>query len=135
MHYLLDTNILIAMSKERAGLTERLSSIPAKAMLLSTVVMAEIEHGIGKSTRKGHNRLVFDRLLGGLRILPFDDAAARHYGLIRADLERRGELIGPNDLMIAAQARAMSAVLVTDNVREFERVDGVIVENWLALAD
>jgi tRNA(fMet)-specific endonuclease VapC len=74
---------------------------------------------------------VFDALLSGFRVLPFDAAAARLYGPIRADLEKRGRLIGPYDLMIAAHARAVDAVLVTDNVREFGRVVGLKTANWL----
>lgn len=132
MPYLLDTDILIALSKERPGLAERLARHPANMVLLSSVVVAEIEYGIAKSARAEHNRRVFDCLLDGLPIVPFDEAAARHYGPIRAQLEREGRLIGPYDLMIAAHAQALGAVLVTDNVGEFARVEGLGVENWLA---
>lgn len=131
MRYLLDTNILIALTKKRPGLAERLGQVPARMILLSSVVLAEIEYGIAKSTRKEHNRTIFERLLQGFQVTSFDEAAAGHYGPIRAALERRGELIGPYDLMIAAQARAENAVLVTDNVHEFKRVEGLVVENWL----
>jgi len=131
LRYLLDTNILIAMSKERPGLGEQLAGIPANEILLSSVVVAEIEYGIAKSARQEHNRKVFDRLLDGFPVVPFDNTAARFYGPIRARLERMGRLIGPNDLMIAAQACALNAILVTDNVGEFTRVDGLVVENWL----
>lgn len=132
MRYLLDTNILIALSKERPGVLERLANIPASAILLSSVVVAEIEYGIAKSARREHNRRVFDTLLDGFQIVAFDTAAARLYGPIRADLERQGRLIGPYDLMIAAQGMALNAVVVTDNVGEFSRVAGLAVENWLA---
>jgi tRNA(fMet)-specific endonuclease VapC len=132
MHYLLDTNILIAMSKERPGLLARLTSLPASAILLSSVVVAEIEYGIAKSARQEHNRQVFDALLEGFQVVPFDASAARLYGPIRALLERRGQLIGPYDMMIAAHARALNAVLVTDNVGEFARVEGLLLENWLS---
>ncbi len=131
MPFLLDTNILIAMSKQRPGLADRLEGIPADAVLLSSVVVAEIEYGIAKSRRRQHNRRVFDALLFGFRVLPFDAAAARLYGPIRAELEKRGRLIGPYDMMIAAHAKAVDAVLVTDNTREFARVDGLKTTNWL----
>jgi tRNA(fMet)-specific endonuclease VapC len=131
MPYLLDTNILIAMSKERPGLAERLGHHPAEAILLSSVVVAEIEYGIAKSARPEHNRRVFDALLGGFRVVAFDAAAAREYGPIRARLEREGRLIGPYDLMIAAHAKALEAVLVTGNTGEFSRVIDLHVENWL----
>jgi tRNA(fMet)-specific endonuclease VapC len=132
MSFLLDTNILIALSKQRPGLAERLEGIPADAVFLSSVVVAEIEYGIAKSGRRPHNRRVFDALLSGFQVLPFDAAAARLYGPIRADLEKRGRLIGPYDLMIAAHARSVEAVLVTDNTEEFGRVAGLKIESWLA---
>ena len=131
VQFLLDTNILIAMSKQRLGLADRLDGIPADAILLSSVVVAEIEYGIAKSGRRQHNRRVFDSLLSGFRVLPFDAAAARLYGPIRAQLEKRGRLIGPYDLMIAAHAQSLDAVLVTDNTKEFDRVAGLKTENWL----
>ena len=131
VQFLLDTNILIAMSKQRLGLADRLDGIPADAILLSSVVVAEIEYGIAKSGRRQHNRRVFDSLLSGFRVLPCDAAAARLYGPIRAQLEKRGRLIGPYDLMIAAHAQSLDAVLVTDNTKEFDRVAGLKTENWL----
>lgn len=131
MRFLLDTNILIAMTKQRPGLADRLMGIPADAVLLSSVVVAEIEYGIAKSRRRLHNRRVFDALVSSFRILSFDAAAARLYGPIRAELEKRGRLIGPYDLMIAAHAKAVDAVLVTDNVKEFSRVEGLKTANWL----
>jgi len=131
VQFLLDTNILIAMSKQRLGLADRLEDIPADAILLSSVVVAEIEYGIAKSGRRQHNRRVFDSLLSGFRVLPFDAAAARLYGPIRAQLEKRGRLIGPYDLMIAAHAQSLDAVLVTDNTKEFDRIAGLKTENWL----
>jgi tRNA(fMet)-specific endonuclease VapC len=131
MRYLLDTNILIAMSKNRPGLLNRLEKYSASAILLSSVVVAEIEYGIAKSARQEHNRRVFNTLLDGFQLVPFDAAAARLYGPIRAELERRGQLIGPYDLMIAAHAQALGAVLVTDNTSEFSRVEGLTIENWL----
>lgn len=131
MRYLLDTNILIALSKERPGVAARLAGIHANNILLSAIVVAEIEYGIAKSTLREHNRRVFDTLLAGIQIIPFDEAAARLYGPIRAKLERSGQLIGPYDLMIAAQALSQDAVLVTDNLGEFRRVAGLAVENWL----
>jgi tRNA(fMet)-specific endonuclease VapC len=132
MPFLLDTNILIAMSKQRPWLADRLEGIPADAVVLSSVVVAEIEYGIAKSRRRQHNRRVFDTLLSGFQVLPFDPAAAKLYGPIRADLEKRARLIGAYDLMIAAHARSIEAVLVTDNTKEIGRVAGLRIENWLA---
>ena len=132
MRYLLDTNILIAMSKERPGLADRLAQYPASAIQISSVVVAEIEYGIAKSARQEHNRRVFDTLLEGFTVVAFDTVAARRYGPIRAHLEKQGQLIGPYDLTIAAHAQALGAVLVTDNVGEFSRVENLLVDNWLA---
>ena len=130
--YLLDTNILIAVSKHRPELAERLRLLPASDLLLSSVVLAEIEYGIVKSAKPDLNRQVYDALLRGFAVVDFGAAAARQYGVVRAELERQGQVIGPNDLMIAAQAIAIDAVVVTDNVGEFSRVSGLAVENWLA---
>lgn len=131
MAWLLDTNILIAVSKKRPGLRSRLAALSAGDILLSSVVLAEIEYGIASGERREHNRAVYDALLKAFAMVDFDAAAARHYGAIRLDLERRGEIIGPNDLMIAAHARSLNAVLVTDNTGEFARVGGLDLENWL----
>ena len=129
--YVLDTNILIAVSKRRAGLAERLRGLPASDLPLSSVVLAEIEYGIVKSTKPELNRQVYDAMLRRFNVVDFGAAAARHYGVLRADLEKQGQVIGPNDLMIAAQALAVDAVVVTDNVSKFSRVKGLVVENWL----
>lgn len=133
MRYLLDTNILIALSKPMpdSPLASWLQRCPASDLVLSSVVLAEIEYGIAKSTRQAHNRQVFDAIVQGFRIEAFDQRASRCYGPLRAELERRGQLIGPNDLMIAAHALALDLTLVTDNTGEFSRVAGLRVENWL----
>lgn len=131
MAYLLDTNILIAVSKNRPGLRQKLGMLSAGDILLSSVVLAEIEHGIVKSARPEPNRAVYEAILQGFAVVDFDAAAARQYGAIRLDLERRGEIIGPNDLMIAAQALSLQAILVTDNTGVFARVRGLALENWL----
>ena len=130
--YLLDTNVLIAVTKRHPGLAERVGSLQASEMLLSSVVLAEIEYGIVKSAKPERNRQVYDTLLRSFDVVDFGAAAARHYGVLRAGLERQGQVIGPNDMMIAAQAIAVAAVLVTDNVGEFSRVQGLSIENWLA---
>ena len=132
VHYLLDTNILVAISKNRPGLKARLAQVPDRSIWVSSVVLAEIEYGIVKSAKPDLNRQVYEAVLEDFDVIDFGAAAARHYGRVRAELERRGQVIGPNDLMIAAQALTSGAVLVTDNVGEFSRVSGLLVENWLA---
>jgi len=132
MRWLIDTNIVIAISKQRSEVLQRLQHTPASDILLSSVVLAEIEYGIVKSARPEHNRRVYDAIVQAFAVVNFTAEAARHYGRLRAELERQGQPIGPNDMMIAAQALATQAVLVTDNQREFSRVTGLTVENWLA---
>lgn len=131
MPWLFDTNILIVISKRHPALLSRLERIDSSAVMLSSVVLAEIEYGIAKSARKQTNRLVFDAIIETFTVHRFDEAAAREFGALRAHLETQGQVIGPYDMMIAAQALALGATLVTDNEREFRRVPGLAVENWL----
>jgi tRNA(fMet)-specific endonuclease VapC len=131
MRYLLDTNIVIALSKQVQPVMDRLGRCLASDLVLSSIVLAEIEYGIAKSARQAHNRQVFDSLLRGFPVFNFELSATRHYGPLRAELERRGQLIGPYDLMIAAHALALDVTLVTDNSNEFSRVAGLRLENWL----
>jgi len=128
---LLDTNILIAASKAHPVVLSYLKKHVIGELLLSSVAWAEIEFGIAKSTRQAHNRQVFDTIAQHLKIMPFSPQVARHYGQIRAMLERESTPIGPNDMLIAAEALAQDATLVTDNMREFSRVKGLRLENWL----
>jgi tRNA(fMet)-specific endonuclease VapC len=98
---------------------------------LSAIVLAELEHGVEKSSHPDQNRTALGHFCAPLVMLAFDDAAAAAYGKIRADLERSGQIIGAMDLLIAAHAFAENAVLVTNNEREFRRVEGLAVENWV----
>ena len=132
MKYLLDTNIVIGLSKGSAPVRTRLAQLPAQALLLSPVVLCELEFGIAKSQRPEATRSALAVLLANLQVVDFNAEVAVHYGRIRAALEAAGQPIGPNDLLIAAQALSIGATLVTDNVREFSRVPGLVVENWLA---
>jgi tRNA(fMet)-specific endonuclease VapC len=131
VRWLLDTNILIAISKCNPALLPRLQNINSADICLSSIVLSEIEYGIAKSARKQTNRQVFEAIVHAFPVHAYDETAAGHYGLLRAELEAQGRLIGPNDMLIAAHALALGCVLVTDNVREFERVGGLRVENWL----
>jgi len=131
MVYLLDSNILIATSKAHPAVRRRLEQHADHDILLSSVVLAEIEYGIAKSAKREYNRQVFEEISKTFKTIPFSPQAARHYGTLRTELERRGTPIGSNDTLIAAEALAQGAILVTDNVREFSRVPGLVVENWL----
>ena len=131
--YILDTNILSDLINR--GHDSRIRGLFAaggdRHVHTSVVVAAEIRYGVAK---KGSAALAerAEAVLGALPILPFDAPADRRYGEIRAYLERRGRLIGPNDLLIAAHCLALGMRLVTDNIDKFERVPGLVVENWLA---
>lgn len=131
MKFLLDTNVVIGLSKGAPAIREKLASIPARALVLSPIVLSELAYGIAKSARPQANQAVLDNLLAGLPVSAVDADIAGHYGRIRVALEQAGQIIGPNDLLIAAHALSLGAVVVTDNVREFARVPGLSVENWL----
>lgn len=129
--YLLDTNACIGILKgTSASLTHRLRFVPRTEMRLSSVVKAELLYGARKSGRVADNLRLLEEFFGNVATLPFDDRCAEVYGVIRAELERAGTPIGPNDVLIAATARAHGAVLVTNNVREFSRVAGLRIEDW-----
>ncbi|EGK71399.1 MAG: type II toxin-antitoxin system VapC family toxin [Methyloversatilis sp.] len=131
MRHLLDTNIFIAALKGRSEVRTRLQRLPLADLLLSPVVLGELELGVAKSAWPERNRARLADVVQHLTVVPLDAEAAHHYADIRAVLERRGTPIGANDLWIAAQARALGAVLVTDNVRELGRVDALKIDNWL----
>lgn len=131
MIYLLDTNILSALVRDPAGPAAlRLAEVGERAVATSVVVAGELRYGC---RRKGSARLTerVEAVLRAIEVLPLTPQASAHYAEIRHDLEARGVPIGQNDLWIAAQARAAAATLATDNLREFERVAGLAVENWL----
>lgn len=132
MKYMLDTNICIYIIKKKPPQAlKNFVACDSSDMCISSVTLAELEFGICKSSNPTKNRLALTIFLAGIKILPFDAAAAIEYGDIRAALERRGTPIGANDLLIAAHARSLRLTLVTNNIKEFERVDNLQVENWL----
>ena len=131
LRYLLDTNICIYTLKRRpAHIRERFNRHAAH-LAISSVVLAELLYGAEKSSRPEHNLEQVERFAARLDVLPFDDLAAVHHGQIRAALERSGQGIGPYDLMIAGHARSRGLTLVTSNEREFSRVPGLLLENWV----
>jgi tRNA(fMet)-specific endonuclease VapC len=132
--YLLDTNVLIAALKGRPEVRQRLESVPLSSLRLSAVVLGELEFGAEKSAHGERNRARLATLTQRLPLVGIDYDTTRHYAQIRARLEQQGTPIGANDTWIAAQALAINATLVTDNEREFARVPGLLLENWLARA-
>jgi tRNA(fMet)-specific endonuclease VapC len=130
--YLLDTNILIAALKGRPEVQQWLEFLPLSTLRLSAIVLGELEFGAEKSEHGERNRARLATLVQRLPLVGIDDDTTRHYAQIRAQLERQGTSTGANDTWIAAQALAIDATLVTDNEREFSRVPGLTVANWLA---
>lgn len=135
MPYLLDTNTCIQHLRGRsAPITRKLSTLQAMEIQLCSMVRAELIFGALRSADPAHNRSLVEYFCGRFVSLPFDDRAADVYAMIRADLTATGQLIGPNDLVIAAIALANKTVLVTHNSREFRRVAGLMLEDWEAPA-
>ena len=130
--YLLDTCMVIAALKgEPRALLNRLAALAPSRLFLSSLVHAELRFGAEKSQRSAQALASLDVLVRGFAPLPFDAGAAVAYGQIRAALERKGKVIGPMDMLIAAQAVSAGLVLVSDNLREFRRVPGLQCENWM----
>jgi tRNA(fMet)-specific endonuclease VapC len=131
MRYLLDTNIFIAAMKGVDVVRERLERTALDDLVLSPVVLGELELGVEKSAHREKNAARLARLVEQLELAPLDARVSRRYAEIRAQLERSGTPIGANDFWIAAQGLALGAVLVTDNLAEFRRVPDLLAENWL----
>jgi tRNA(fMet)-specific endonuclease VapC len=131
LKYLLDTNIVIYVIKRRPPEILQTFNLHASRMAISVVTLAELLHGAEKSTQPATNLAVMEDFCSRLEVLPYGNKAAQHYGAIRAALERTGQPIGVNDLHIAGHARSEGLVLVTNNEKEFARVPGLQIENWV----
>lgn len=131
--FLLDTNILSSLVNERGRsfVLARIAQVGSKRVCTSIIVAAEIRYGAARKTSQRLTDSV-ERVLGLVDILPFGRPAEIAYGTLRAGLERRGLTIGPNDLLIVAQCLALGFTLVTNNTREFARVEGLRIEDWSA---
>lgn len=127
VEYLLDTSVCILLLRGRASHAE----LPeASQCALSVITVAELEVGIHRSARPTAQRKAVDAFIDLFRVLPWDQEAATHYGELRVDLEKRGAVIGPLDMLIAAHARRLGATVVTANAREFRRVAGLACLEW-----
>ena len=132
MTYLLDTNICIyALNRRPPGVIARLQALGAQEVGLSSITAAELAFGVAKSVRPASRELL-EAFLGLFAIEPWNHDVIWHYADIRLALERAGKPIGERDTLIAAHARALDATLVTNNLREFARVPGLRLENWVA---
>jgi tRNA(fMet)-specific endonuclease VapC len=129
--FLLDTNTCIrVLNGSSAPVAARLQATSPSEVRLSAIVKAELVYGARKSARVDENLRVLRRFFAPFVSLPFDDRCAEEAGLIRLDLERSGRPVGPNDLLVAATARAYDLVVVTHNTREFGRIPGLRIEDW-----
>jgi tRNA(fMet)-specific endonuclease VapC len=132
MKAMLDTNVCIRVLRERpANLRERFKA-EAPQLAISTIVLHELLYGAERSNRPDYQRQQVADFTNHLTILDFDRAAAPHAAEIKATLAAQGKLIGPNDLLIAGHARSLNLMMITGNLGEFTRVDGLRCEDWLA---
>lgn len=129
--YMLDTDISSwIMKRSNDAVLLRLRAVPIRDVCISVITKSELMYGVEVSPRIEQDRMALQAYLKHVEVLDFPDEAALHYGQIRAALKRAGTMIGANDLLIAAHARALGLKLVTNNVREFSRVPGLALENW-----
>lgn len=131
MKYMLDTNICVYIIKKRPErVLQRFMQQSPDNLCISAITLAELEYGIENSSFPERNRLALAMFLSGIQVLPFDDAAAEEYGKIRAKLKKAGTPVGANDMLIASHAKAHGLIIVTNNTREFDRIENLNVENW-----
>lgn len=131
--FMLDTDTCIFLMRgESPALAAKVQSVPLQQQVMSAVTLAELTYGVQASAaaKRKQNQSVLDSLVLHLAVLDWPQDAAKDYAEIRADLKKRGAQLGAADLMIAAHARSMGAIVVTNNAKDFERVKGLQVENW-----
>jgi len=132
MKYMLDTNICIYIIKQQPeSVIKKFLRLKPGDVCMSSITLAELQYGVEKSHHRQQNKTALEEFLAPLEILPFDEEAAEHYGHIRAALEKKGTLIGSLDMMIAAHAQSQGSILVTNNKKEFIRVHGLKIEDWV----
>jgi tRNA(fMet)-specific endonuclease VapC len=132
MSYLLDSNICIyIIKKDPPSVFEKFKTIPPHQIFISSISVAELQFGVAKSKYEEKNGQTLREFLSSFEIIDFGTMAAIEYGVIRNSLEKKGTPIGPLDTLIAAVAKSLDFTLVTNNEREFSRVDGLKIENWL----
>ena len=134
MRYMLDTNTLVYVLNARPqhqAVLDRFNEHDPSHLCLSAVTLAELRFGVAQSQRREATQAKLDRVIDALNVAPFEDRAARIYGMLRAQLQAAGQPIGPLDTLIAAHAVSLGTILVSNNLREFNRVSGLQVENWI----
>ena len=131
LKYLLDTNIVIYVLKRRPKEVLEIFNRNASRMAISSITLSELIYGAEKSPNVDKHLEAIEEFVSHLDVLPSDAKASQHYGQIKAALEKRGEIIGENDIHIAAHAISQGLILVTNNLREFKRVPNLALENWI----
>ena len=131
LRYMLDTNLCIRVLRDRPQTIRERFNAEADGLCISTIVLTELLHGAAKSDRPSENRMKVEQFAARLEVLTFGPEAASHAGDIRASLERKGQPIGGYDVLIAGHARSRGLIVVTGNLAEFTRVEGLRCEDWL----
>ena len=132
MKYMLDTNTCIYIIKQKpVDVIDRFRRLQISQVSVSSITMSELEYGVIKSSKPEQNHLALAQFLAPMEILPYGDAAAQHYGKLRVYLEKQGTPIGSLDMLIAAHALSTGCILITNNVKEFERVPNLRINNWV----
>lgn len=130
-HYMLDTDISsYVMKRANEQLLKKLRTVAVNDVCISVITKSELLYGVELSPRRAQDQAALKAFLNYVEVLNFPDEAADHYAKIRADLKSRGAMIGGNDLFIAAHARSLGLMLITNNIREFSRVRDLALENW-----
>jgi tRNA(fMet)-specific endonuclease VapC len=129
---MLDANLCIRVLRDRPQAVGQRFIDEAHTLAISTIVLYELRHGAEKSRRPVHQHGLVDAFAAHIAVLDYDSGASLHSAQIKAELEARGKVIGPNDLLIAGHARSLGLKLITGNLGEFRRVDGLRCEDWLA---
>ena len=132
LKYLLDTNIVIYVLKRRPKEVLDIFNANASRMAISSITLSELMYGAEKSLNTDKNLEAVEEFVSHLEVLPYDAKASQHYGQIKAALEKKGQIIGENDIYIAAHATSHGLILVTNNLREFKRVPNLALENWVS---
>lgn len=130
MKYMLDTNMCIYAQKRNPNVLAKIQENYQKGLVVSSITLAELEYGVQASVNPEKNTIALLKFLSIVEVMPFESAAASEYGKIRADLRRKGTPIGNMDMLIAAHAKSENLIVVTHNTREFERVEGLLHEDW-----
>lgn len=132
MMYMLDTNICIYIIKQKPkSVIDKFKKMKNANICISSITYSELLYGAEKSSNIAKNLLALTMFLSNIVILSYDENASIDYGIIRSKLEKQGKIIGPLDMLIAAHAKSLNITLVSNNLKEFERVDGLRLENWV----